>query len=430
MAITINDITLPDIPAEWLEVYPYALICKEVSSMPAYDYTSTRYRLILSALPFGYVSTAVDSELDYDMVIGDRAVRYQYDSTNDVWASRQEALDLGAGVCTDYAASSYSVFTSEILWWNSNIYTMATDANGDYIYTDTVYLEGSGVVEPPEKMLVNRTFFIAMAANIRRLRKVEDKMNPSVIESNMDSIPVNSKMKWLDEISKKLGDNDDYTVTSETDNIYVPSDLSLNFQYLDYTFDLVFPKATQMSSNVFQYSRNLRSFSAAILKDISYYGLSDCANLETLDLPALEETGTSCFGNCVKLASVNLPSLVDIGTYAFKGCTGLTEAIIPKCTRLGIESFSGCSALAKVDCAAEAIQDDALYNTAVNTLILRGTSAVCTLGSNPFAYTPIASGTGYIYVPSALVDSYKADSAWSTYAAQIRAIEDYPDICG
>jgi hypothetical protein len=29
-----------------------------------------------------------------------------------------------------------------------------------------------------------------------------------------------------------------------------------------------------------------------------------------------------------------------------------------------------------------------------------------------------------------LVDSYKTATNWSKYATQIRAIEDYPDICG
>ena len=30
----------------------------------------------------------------------------------------------------------------------------------------------------------------------------------------------------------------------------------------------------------------------------------------------------------------------------------------------------------------------------------------------------------------ALVDTYKVNSVWSTYANQFRAIEDYPDMCG
>lgn len=46
------------------------------------------------------------------------------------------------------------------------------------------------------------------------------------------------------------------------------------------------------------------------------------------------------------------------------------------------------------------------------------------------AETAIENGTGYVYVPSALVDSYKITAPWSSMASKIRAIEDYPDITG
>ena len=49
--------------------------------------------------------------------------------------------------------------------------------------------------------------------------------------------------------------------------------------------------------------------------------------------------------------------------------------------------------------------------------------------TNPFGgSTPLAKGTGYIYVPRALLNDYKTAENWSTYAAQIRAIEDYPEL--
>jgi hypothetical protein len=64
-------------------------------------------------------------------------------------------------------------------------------------------------------------------------------------------------------------------------------------------------------------------------------------------------------------------------------------------------------------------------------LILPKTGDICNLlNTNAFVNTPIAKSTGYIYVPRALVDSYKSATNWSTYANQIRAIEDYPDITG
>ena len=67
----------------------------------------------------------------------------------------------------------------------------------------------------------------------------------------------------------------------------------------------------------------------------------------------------------------------------------------------------------------------------ITALILRNTNAVCTLvGTLSYSGGVAANGAGYIYVPAALVDSYKAATNWSAYASNIRAIEDYPDICG
>ena len=57
-------------------------------------------------------------------------------------------------------------------------------------------------------------------------------------------------------------------------------------------------------------------------------------------------------------------------------------------------------------------------------LILRNTSGVCTLDMRIYN-SAIESGTGYIYVPSALIDSYKTAKNWSSHAAQFRALEDY-----
>lgn len=44
--------------------------------------------------------------------------------------------------------------------------------------------------------------------------------------------------------------------------------------------------------------------------------------------------------------------------------------------------------------------------------------------SNAFMLTPIADGTGYIYVLDNLVEDYKAATNWSTYANQIKSINE------
>ena len=143
--------------------------------------------------------------------------------------------------------------------------------------------------------------------------------------------------------------------------------------------------------------------------------------------------GVYAFYNCTALTAADFPEATYIGVYAFRGCVALITADFPAATSIGENAFDSCSSLHTADFpAATSIGGSAFYGcNALTALILRNTEQVCELGgTSAFTNTPIASGTGYIYVPAALVDSYKAAAMWSTYADQIRAIEDYPDICG
>lgn len=99
--------------------------------------------------------------------------------------------------------------------------------------------------------------------------------------------------------------------------------------------------------------------------------------------------------------------LKTIGRYAFYQVESLVNVDLPTVTSIGDHAFYGCSSL--------------------TTLILRS-AIMCTLDIGSLSGTQIASSKGYIYVPRALVDSYK--SSWSSYTSRFRAIEDYPNICG
>ena len=117
-----------------------------------------------------------------------------------------------------------------------------------------------------------------------------------------------------------------------------------------------------------------------------------------------------------------------IGSSAFENCSNLTSVDFPIATSIGGSAFYNCSNLTSVDFpAVTSISGSAFYNCSnLTSLILRKSDSICTLSNiSAFNNTPIKSGTGYIYVPRALVDTYKADSKWSTYANQFRALEDY-----
>ena len=101
-----------------------------------------------------------------------------------------------------------------------------------------------------------------------------------------------------------------------------------------------------------------------------------------------------------------------VGQYAFYGCASLTNVDLPAVTEIENDAFNGC--------------------TILTVVVLRNESHVCNLSdTNAFADTPIASGTGYAYVPRAWLSDddetkdYRRATNWSTYASQFRALEDY-----
>ena len=125
-------------------------------------------------------------------------------------------------------------------------------------------------------------------------------------------------------------------------------------------------------------------------------------------------------------------TVTSIGRYGFSNCTKLTSVVLPAVQITNANAMLGCSALTQADFSnLQHIQHSTFYgDKKFATLIIR-TQAVAKLdATSAFKDTRIAAGTGYVYVPSALVDSYKSATNWSTYANQIRAIEDYPDITG
>lgn len=196
---------------------------------------------------------------------------------------------------------------------------------------------------------------------------------------------------------------------------YIESDA---FQSCTSLTDVSLPKVTELPSTIFQNCPSLTNIDTSNITSIEYSAFRGCSNLNTVNLDKVIYLGPQAFENCSSLVNINMPKAIEIGNLAFENCTNLTIIDLGSCISIGSTDYSYASQVF-YDC------------TNLVTLILRSPKK-CTLISDNYVFynTPIASGTGYIYVPSALLDSYKTDNMWSTYAAQFRAIEDYPDICG
>ena len=135
------------------------------------------------------------------------------------------------------------------------------------------------------------------------------------------------------------------------------------------------------------------------------------STLEECNTPNAQYASSGAtFDFCASLKRLYLPNMKSAFSNNCKSCTALSYIYLGQITTLGTNCFQNCTNLI--------------------TLVI-STPTLCALNAtNVFTSTPIESGTGYIYVPKALIENYKVATNWVNFAEQFRAIEDYPDICG
>lgn len=160
---------------------------------------------------------------------------------------------------------------------------------------------------------------------------------------------------------------------------------------------------------------------------------TSCTALTEIDAPEFLFTVNTwrAFSDLSKLVTINLPKAQSLKPYAFSGDSALKNVSIPKVEYIYSYSFYKCTSLEKLDFSDVfgCIQNASNFwdCTSLTTIIFRKTDAAVILSNaDNFSNTPIASGTGYIYVPDALVDTYKAATNWSTYAEQIKGLSELP----
>lgn len=170
-----------------------------------------------------------------------------------------------------------------------------------------------------------------------------------------------------------------------------------------------------------------------------------CQALTAIDLPNVTQVKRNAFEACVWMSTINLPKVTEFGREVFlgsgiqqadfpllttmeNGCfymaKNLISANLPLVTSLPIDSFR-LSTIQTADFSAVTNINRTAFTdcTSLETLIIR-TPSVCVISDISVALrgSKIASGTGFIYVPDNLVDSYKAATNWVALANQIKPI--------
>ena len=194
------------------------------------------------------------------------------------------------------------------------------------------------------------------------------------------------------------------------------------------------------------------------LETIADYAFAGERSLVSVNMPMLTAVPESCFRGCTALADVNFPKVLATNEHSFSYCESIERIKLPELTLMNTGgSFYYCTALKELRlpkntsslannqlfmCSALELLDlgvageiGANINSSsswarLTTLILRNETTVVTPYSTTVfnASSPLGKGEGKILVPRSMVASYKADSTWGAYAAEIYAFEDYPEL--
>lgn len=162
-------------------------------------------------------------------------------------------------------------------------------------------------------------------------------------------------------------------------------------------------KVTQIGQYAFANCKELTEINFPQVITIKNYAFRDCSKLSLISFPVVERIEDNAFWNTAIIEG-NFPEAIHVGFNAFNTKT-VTKLDFSKLSRIGQYAFKGA--------------------TQLDTLILRN-STICALANttDTFTGTKIAAGTGYIYVPDNLVDSYKTATNWVTFANQIKPISE------
>lgn len=217
----------------------------------------------------------------------------------------------------------------------------------------------------------------------------------------------------------------------------LPDNLTSIGQYAFYNCtNLALTKLPEGITSIGQYAfQSCTNLALTKLPDsLTYIGrnaFQTCTNLALTELPeGITKIDTAVFQSCTNLALTKLPeNLTLLFTNCFLNCTNLAITEIPeKITTFSSSVFQGCASLSEITCKGMISSfPSTLFKDCTNLvkLVLPNITKVPSLQTTTvFTGTPIANGTGYIYVPDNFVEDFKVATNWSTYSNQIKPISE------
>lgn len=194
-------------------------------------------------------------------------------------------------------------------------------------------------------------------------------------------------------------------------------------------------------SYMFSYCQKLITLDLSVLNTDNVTNMSSllnqCWDLENLNLNGINTINVTAmnymFSSCQKLKSLDLSAFytnnVTTMNNMFSGCYELSEINLSSFNTSNLKDiaymFSNCYKLISLDLSAfdtnNVTNTNYMFNNSgIEKLIINRQDVFKMTNINMFNNTPIANGTGYVYVPDNMVETYKSATNWSNYADQIK----------
>ena len=286
------------------------------------------------------------------------------------------------------------------------------------------------------KVLINETNLMNIAEAIRGKTGETAKMKPAEMAGKINGIQTGG---GEDAFSKFLESANPGPLTIKAETIREAAFCFGSSYGVIPTYDFICPNLKTVGKNAFRPDsvRGIPVFNEFIAPKLETVGTHSFYNalFKKYDFSSLKTIGDYAFASYdnYNFSSDNIfigEKVELVGSNAFEN-RPIKKAIIGEKTT-NPATFNGTcfsnSQLETLICNnVSKFYTMAFWKSKLSTLVIKGATVPQLASTSVFDNTPIANGTGSIYVLDALVEQYKVATNWAIYADQIKPLSEYTE---
>lgn len=389
MAIEFNGVTLPDLPAEILEHYPYVVGLASEDTLACLCCAGPMYCVTMEGAVIAFATGLPGAAISGFGNPGWAFLAYTGETWLPLISSETEPF------LTNYSNSSLTVKLLQTMFYaNHDVLIATTDGGENVTFTDGVYFPNSEVSLADEYVVeseilvgigdsVRNATGVGMRYSLKAMKAELDKLSKGAIANCNAVANMNTDKGYLSYYSDG--------VTIPTGNIAsIASCIQGVIKRLEFPNVETVPNSALSTGNIGMVRPKEIVLNSATT--IEFYAFTRQSELLKVIAPKVTEL-KRVFGYCVGLTEITkdcFPEVTRIDEGEFEYCTNLTRADFPK---------------------LQTIDGQVFRDTNMTVLILRNDSQVCTWeywGTYSLINTPLRAGKGVVLVPAALVSEYES----------------------